>query len=55
MIVDFTTTRIDLDEQEDNIKVLVDYSLGINYQHISDNSIMMDISSRQKTQLRLRK
>lgn len=55
MVVDFTTTRIDLDEQEDNIKVLVDYSLGINYQHISDNSIMLDISSRQKTQLRLRK
>lgn len=50
MVVDFTTTRIDLDEQEDHIKVAVEYSLGINYQHISSNSIIMDISSRQKVQ-----
>ena len=50
MVVDFTTTRIELEEQEDHIKVAVDYSLGINYQHISANSIIMDISSRQKVQ-----
>ncbi|NBH71256.1 DUF1934 domain-containing protein [Clostridiaceae bacterium] len=55
MVVDLTTTRIDLDEQEDNIRVSVDYSLGINYQHISDNSIIMDIWSRQKAQLKLRR
>ena len=55
MVVDLTTTRIDLVEQEDNIKVSVEYSLGINYQHISDNSIIIDIWSRQKAQLKLRR
>lgn len=55
MVVDLTTTRIDLVEQEDNIRVSVEYSLGINYQHISDNSIIIDIWSRQKAQLKLRR
>ena len=49
-VVEISTNRIQLEEQEDSLKVSVDYSLGINYQHVSDNSIIMDISSRQKVQ-----
>ena len=50
---EISTNRIQLEEQEDSLKVSVDYSLGINYQHVSDNSIIMDICSREKAELRL--
>ena len=52
-VVEISTNRIQLEEQEDSLKVSVDYSLGINYQHVSDNSIIMDICSREKAELRL--
>ena len=52
-VVEISTKRIQLEEQEDSLKVSVDYSLGINYQHVSDNSIIMDICSREKAELRL--
>lgn len=53
MVVELNTTRIRLEEGEDSLKVVVDYSLGINYQHVSDCSITMDICSRQKAKLQL--
>lgn len=53
LVVEIATNRIRLDEKEDSLKVSVDYSLGINYQHVSDCSIVMDICSRQNTQLHL--
>ena len=53
MVVELNTTRIRLEEEEDSLKVAVDYSLGINYQHVSDCSITMDICSRQKAKLEL--
>ena len=52
-VVEISTNRIQLEEQEDILKVYVDYYLGINYQHVSDNSIIMDICSREKAELRL--
>ena len=52
-VVEISTNRIQIEEQEDSLKVSVDYSLGINYQHVSDNSIIMDICSREKAELRL--
>ena len=52
-VVEISTNRIQLEEQEDRLKVSVDYSLGINYQHVSDSSIIMDICSREKAELRL--
>ena len=53
MVVELTTTRIHLDEQEDRLRIQVDYSLGLNYQHVSDCSIVMDICSRNKARLQL--
>ena len=53
MVVELTTTRIHLDEQEDSLRVQVDYSLGLNYQHVSDCSIVIDICSRNKARLQL--
>lgn len=53
LVVEISTNRIRIEEQEDSLKVSVEYSLGINYQHVSDNSIVMDICSREKAELRL--
>ncbi|RKJ05134.1 DUF1934 domain-containing protein [bacterium D16-54] len=52
-VVEISTNRIRIEEKEDSLKVFVEYSLGINYQHVSDNSIVMDICSREKAELRL--
>lgn len=53
MMVEISTNRIQVDEQEDRLKVLVDYSLDINYEHISECSITMDVCSKGKAELRL--
>lgn len=53
MVVEINTNEIHVEEQEDNLKVQVDYSLDINYEHVSDCSITMDISSREKASLNL--
>lgn len=53
MMVEISTNRIQIDEQEDSLKVKVDYSLGINYEHVSDCNIMLDVCSRGKAQLHL--
>lgn len=53
MLIETTTNHINLDEQEDNLRLTVDYSLDINYDHVSNCSITVDISSRAKARLRL--
>lgn len=53
MIVEVSTNRILLDEQEDSLKVSVDYSLDINYSHISDCNITVDVCSRENARLEL--
>lgn len=53
MMVEVSTNRIQVDEQEDSLKVLVEYSLGINYEHISECNITMDVCSMNKATLRL--
>lgn len=53
MIIEISTNQIRLDEEEDHLRVTVDYSLDINYGHVSDCSIVMDITSREKAQLQL--
>ncbi len=53
MIVEIATNQVSLEEQEDHLKVSVNYSLGINFQHVSDCHLIMDISSRQKARLHL--
>lgn len=53
MMVEVSTNRIQVDEQEDSLKVLVEYSLGINYEHVSECNITMDVCSMGKAELRL--
>lgn len=54
MTVEIGTSRIEVDTQEDSLKVSVNYGLDINYQHVSDCSICLDVSSLDKAQLHLR-
>lgn len=53
LVVEISTNRIKMEEQEDRLSVSVDYSLDINYEHMSDCSITMDICSREKATLEL--
>lgn len=53
MMVEVSTNRILVDEQEDSLKVSVEYSLGINYEHVSECNITMDVRSKGKAELRL--
>lgn len=53
MIIGVCTNRIELEEQEDRLKVTVDYSLDINYDHVSDCNITVDVWSRAGADLRL--
>lgn len=46
MMVGINTSKISVDESEDNLKIKVDYSLDINYQHVSDCNIVVDVQSR---------
>ena len=46
MVVDMLTKGIALDEQEDSLKISVNYSLDINYDHVSDCDIVVDVCSR---------
>ena len=53
MMVGLNTKSILVSEQEDNLNVKVEYSLDINYQHISECSIMVDVRSRSHAQVKL--
>lgn len=53
MVVEIGTNQIELTEQEDRLLVQVGYSLDINYMHVSDCRLVMDICSREKAQLQL--
>ena len=45
LVIGIQTNKIRIDEREDSLKVNVEYSLDINYQHASDCSIMVDVQS----------
>lgn len=53
MIIEIGTNQIQVDTQEDKLKVSVDYGLDINYEHVSDCTISVDVCSLEKAQLRL--
>ena len=48
MVIEVTTNEIELKEEEDSLKVCVNYALDINYEHVSDCKIVMDICSKEK-------
>lgn len=53
MMVGLSTKSILVSEQEDNLNVKVEYSLDINYEHISECNIQVDIQSRSQAQVNL--
>jgi uncharacterized beta-barrel protein YwiB (DUF1934 family) len=53
MILETTTKRICFEENEDSLKVEVDYSLDINFEHVSDCNIIVDVCSKEKANLGL--
>lgn len=53
MMVGVSTSQITLEEAEDSLKVKVDYSLDINYEHVSECNITLDVCSKGKGELRL--
>ncbi|MBO5070715.1 MAG: DUF1934 domain-containing protein [Roseburia sp.] len=46
VLVGIDAKKIDVRESEDSINVLVDYELEINYEHMADCKITMDIRSK---------
>lgn len=53
MIIEVTTNEIEMKEEEHSLKVRVNYGLDINYEHVSDCKIIMDICSREMADLKL--
>lgn len=47
MIVGVATSDIGLEEEENRLRVSVAYSLDINYSHVSDCNITVDVCSRE--------
>ena len=47
MVVGIQANHFAVDEQPDSLKVNVDYSLDINYEHMSDCRILVDVQSCQ--------
>ena len=51
MMVGINTNHISIDESEDKLKVRVDYSLDINYEHVSECNIVVDVQSNSKAEI----
>lgn len=54
MMVGLDTEKVEVEEEENNIRVHVNYSLDINYDRLSACKINVDIKPRQGADLRLR-
>lgn len=53
LLVGISTNQVTLEEAEDALKLKVDYSLDINYEHVSECNIILDVCSKDKATLRL--
>ena len=51
MLVGIDTRNISLTEQENRISVQVDYGLAVNYEHLSDCRINMEICPRESSEM----
>ena len=49
-MIGLNTKDIRVIEEEEGLKATVQYSLDINYEHVSECNIMVDIRSRVHTQ-----
>lgn len=53
LMIGINTKDIQIHEEEDSLKVRVAYSLDINYQHVSECNIVLDIHSKSTVDFRL--
>lgn len=53
ILIGIDTKKIQIEEQEDNITVEVDYSLDINYEFLSDCHIRINICSKENSSFSL--
>lgn len=53
LMIGINTKDIQIHEEEDSLKVRVAYSLDINYQHVSECNIVLDIHSKSTADFRL--
>lgn len=53
MMIGINTNDICIAEEEDRLNVRVAYSLDINYQHVSECSIVLDVHSKNTADLHL--
>ncbi len=53
MVIDTQTNYLKVSVEEDHIHVDIEYSMDINYEHVSDCRIEIDIRSKTKAQLML--
>lgn len=53
MMIGLNTNQFSVNEGEDSLKVEVEYSLDINYEHVSDCNIIVDIQSKATADIHL--
>ena len=53
LMIGIRTNDIRIAEEEDRLKVQVDYSLDINYQHVSDCNIVLEVCSKESADIHL--
>ena len=53
MVVGLNTTNIQVEEEEDALKVQVNYSLDINYEHVSECNIVVSVQSKGQAAIHL--
>ncbi len=53
LMIGIRTNDIRIAEEEDRLKVQVDYSLDINYQHVSECNIVLEVCSKDIASIHL--
>lgn len=53
LMIGIRTNDIRIAEEEDRLKVQVDYSLDINYQHVSECNIVLEVCSKDAADIHL--
>ena len=53
LMIGLYTNRIQLEEKEEDIRIVVDYALDINYEFISDCVITIVVKAKQNAELAL--
>lgn len=53
LLIGIDADKIDIDETDDKISIKIDYALDINYEHMANCKIRMDISSKNEDSFNL--